>query len=246
MADAAATRRWRPTLTHLVAGTMVLGGFLLAGVSWWFLLLSALGALGPGIAREFGWLRDKDEFQRRADHRAGYHAFLAAGLVAFVLVAFFRSAERDVEHLDRLPTLLLAILWFTWLVSSLLAFWGPQKGAARFLYGFGCVWMLFAILSNVGSEWTGWAALLLHPLLAAPFFVLGWLAGRRPRVAGVLLLAATGGLFLLFGGLEPRGPGGITQWVTYTLFLGPLLASGIALLAMDRDELDDLSEESQR
>ena len=34
-----------------------------------------------------------------------------------------------------------------------------------------------------GDEWTGWAALLLHPLLALPFFALAWLAGRLPRLS---------------------------------------------------------------
>ena len=90
-------KRWRPTQTSLVAGGMVIAGFLLTSVSWWFLLLTALGTFGPGILREVGWLRDKDEFQRQAAHRAGYHAFLIVGLVAFVLVAFFHSGERTIK-----------------------------------------------------------------------------------------------------------------------------------------------------
>ena len=49
----------------------MIAGFWLASLSWWFFLLVAVGTLGPGILREIGWLHDKDEFQRRADHRAG-------------------------------------------------------------------------------------------------------------------------------------------------------------------------------
>ena len=114
MAEPEARERWRPTRTTLVAGGLVLAGLFLTEVNWWFLLLAGLGALGPGFLREVGWLHDKDEFQRRADHRAGYHAFLAVALVAFVFMAFFRSGERAIEHTDRLATLFLALLWFTW------------------------------------------------------------------------------------------------------------------------------------
>ena len=83
MTETAARQRWRPTTTNLVAGSIVLAGFLLTEVNWWFLLLAAVGTFGPGLLRETGWLHDKDEFQQRAEHRAGYHAFLTVGLVAF-------------------------------------------------------------------------------------------------------------------------------------------------------------------
>ncbi len=233
MSELEATERWRPTRTSLVAGGIAITGFLLTSLSWWFFLLVALGTLGPGILRELGWLRDKDEFQRRADHRAGYHAFLTAGLVAFALVAFFRSGERTIENTHRLATLFLALLWFTWLLSSLLTYWGPQKAAARILYVFGSVWLVFAIITNLGPEWTGWAALLLSPLLAVPFFVLARLSSRRPRVAGILLLAASVLFFLLFYMPVIFGRGGlgeVTDGVVFILFLGPLFASGVALL----------------
>ena len=74
MLETKARKRW-PTRTNLIAGGMVVAGFLLTGISWWFLLLAAFGTFGPGILREMGWLRDQDEFQRQAVHRAGYHAF---------------------------------------------------------------------------------------------------------------------------------------------------------------------------
>ena len=241
MAEPKVPERWRPTRTILVAGAMVIAGFLLTQLSWWFLVLSALGTFGPGILREIGWLCDKDEFQRRAHYRAGYHAFLTIGLVAFVLVAFFRAGG-TIEHPHRLATFFLALLWFTWFLSSLLAYWGPQKTAARILIAFGSVWLAFAIISNLGSEWTGWAALLLHPLLAAPFFVLAWLSGRWPRVAGILLLTVAVGFFVLLE-LPHIARTSILELITDAttiLLLGPLLASGVALLsAGKRDCAED-------
>ena len=227
MSRPATRKRWRPTRTNLIAGGLVIGGFVLTEVNWWFFLLVAAGTFGPGILREIGWLRDKDEFQRQAAHRAGYHAFLTVGLVAFVLVAFFRSGG-TMEHPHRLVSFFLALLWFTWFFSSLLAYWGAQKTAARVLIAFGSVWLVFAIISNLGPEWTGWAALLLHPLLAAPFFVLAWLSGRWPRIAGVLLLAVSIFFFQFFG-LFNEGIEAVASEV-FILLLGPLVTSGVALL----------------
>ena len=231
MSELEAGERWRATRTNLVAGAMVIAGLFLTEVNWWFLVLTAFGALGPGLLREIGWLQDKDEFQRRADHRAGYHAFLVCALVAFVLVAFFRSGERAIENTHRLATMFLSLLWFTWLLSSLVAYWGPQRAAAWILRIFGSVVLVFSIISNLGSEWTGWAALLLHPLLALPFFGLAWLSGRWPRVSGAVLLA----LAVLFTVLFRFDVKALIEGVTLIFFIGPLVAGGIALLASGGD-----------
>jgi len=230
MADTRTRARWRPTRTNLVAGGLVIAGLGLSELSWWFLMLVALGTFGPGLLREMGWLHDKDEFQRRAGHRAGYHAFLAGGLAAFALVAFFRSGERVVKDPQEVATLLLALMWFTWLLSSLLAYWGAQRTASRILLVFGSVWFLFTVASNVGSEWSGWAALLLHPLLTVPFFFLAWLSGRMPRLTGTLLLVASGFFFWFFGMFRGDNLGMISQGITFILFIGPLIAAGVALL----------------
>jgi hypothetical protein len=232
MSESETRQPWRPTPTTLVAGVIVIIGLLLMNLSWWFLLLVGIGTFGPGILREMGWLHDKDEFQLQASRRAGYHAFLTAGLVAFALIAFFRSGEREVKDPEELATFFLAILWFTWFLSSLLDYWGPQKTASRILIAFGSVWLVFTIVSNVGAEWTGWAALLLHPLLTVPFFAMAWLSHRWPRVSGIFLLAAAIFFMQLFGVFSSSPLGLVTRGVTYVLFLGPLLASGIALLCV--------------
>ena len=236
MSETTARERWRPTRTNLVAGGMVVVGFMLTGISWWFLLLAALGTFGPGILREMGWLCDKDEFQLQASYRAGYHAFLTAGLVCFCLMAYFRSEERMVKDPEELATLFLAILWSTWFLSSLLDYWGPQKTAARILCAFGSVWLVFTIVSSLGSEWNGWTALLLHPLLTLPFFVLAWLSRRWPRTAGVLLLVASIFFMQILGFFRSSPLGLVTRCITFTLFFGPLLASGIALLCLEKKD----------
>ncbi len=107
---------------------------------------------------------------------------------------------------------------------------GPAETAARILYAFGSAWLVFAIASNVGSEWTGWAALLLHPLLTVPFFALAWISQRWPRVGGALLLVASVFFVRFFNLFQKEHVGLITEAITFILFIGPLLASGVALL----------------
>ncbi|MCH7573344.1 MAG: hypothetical protein IH891_10555, partial [Planctomycetes bacterium] len=152
--------------------------------------------------------------------------------VAFALVAFFRSGERTLTDTHELATLFLVLLWFTWLLSSLLAYWGPQKAAARILRVFGSVVLIFTIVSNLGPEWTGWPALLLHPLLAVPFFALAWLSTRWPRVTGILLVSVAVFFFQFLGWFRNGNLSLVDDAVTFILLLGPLLTSGVALLCM--------------
>ncbi len=238
MSDWLSSGRWYRNPATIIGGTLVLGGFLLASVSWWFLLFAALGTYGPSILREFGWLRDQDEFQRLAAYRAGFHAYVIAGLAAFGLVAFIRSGERNLQYPQELATLFLAVLWFTWFLSSLIAYWGVQKATFRILIAFGSAWLLFAIASNTGSEWTSWAALLLHPLLALPFFALAWLSKRWPHVTGALLLGVAVFFVQLLGFFRHEHLALINQAITFLVFIGPLLASGIALISL-KTEVDE-------
>lgn len=218
------------------SGALVLLGFLLPGKeatpSWWAILLVGLGTFGPGLLRELGWLHDQDEFQLQAARRAGYHAFLTAGLTAFLWIAFVRSGPRHLKNPEELATFFAATLWFTWMLSSLITYWGARKTAERVLLLYGAAWLLFNILGNLKQP----LALLMQCLLTAPFFGGAWLARRWPRTAGVLLLAASVGFFVFIGRLHlARGFGAVVSAITLLLFVGPLLASGIALLAA-RDE----------
>jgi len=137
MAEQAATRRM-PPLPGLIAGGLVIMGLMLSTfVAEGFLIVAGLGAFGPGILRELGWLRDQDEFQRQAAHRAGYHAYLIGGLATVLIIAAVRWNGRDVEVSSEWLVLVLVIMWLTWLFSALLAYWGAQKTASRVLMVFG-------------------------------------------------------------------------------------------------------------
>jgi hypothetical protein len=226
--------RWRPTPVGAIAGVLVALGFTLAltDVSWWALSLVALGTFGPGMVRELGWLRDKDEFQRRASHRAAYHAFLVTGFVAFLAIAYTRSGDRNLRGPEDLSILYLALLWFTWMFSSLSNYWGPRKTAFRILIMFGCVWGVFNIASHITQPIT----LIMELLITtAPFFVLAYGSRRWPRVAGVLLIAgAAGFVWVYFRGFPWLTL--VTKAIVVVLFVGPLLTSGLALLGRVESE----------
>jgi len=229
MADMTSILRRRPPTATLVGAGLFILGFLLTEIDWRFLALSALGAFGPGILREWGWVRDKDEFQLEAARRAGYHAYLAGGLTALVLVGMIRAAEGPLEEAGELVTVLLAVMWFTWLLSSLFGYWGPQKTVARILVIFGSVWLIFNIVGNIQG---GIVALIMQSLLAVPFFLLAWTARRWPRIAGVILLAVSAFFFWFFGLYEVFGPDPMARgrFMVIVLFIGPLAASGVILL----------------
>jgi hypothetical protein len=232
MEDAMSSRfawfRWRPSLATLIGGAVVILGFALAQwYRWDFLALVGLGAFGPGILRELGWLNDQDEFQRRAAHRAGYHAFVVTGVVAFIIYAYTRAGG-TLKQAEELSMVYLALLWFTWLFSSLFSYWGPRRTAFRILFGFGCVWGVFNVLGNLRDP----LGMLMQLLVTtAPFFVLAYVSRRWPRVAGAFLVALS--LFFLGYYFYPGHFANLLFLVkigTAVLFVGPLLASGVALL----------------
>jgi hypothetical protein len=223
---------WRPTPATLVAGVLITVGLILSDLNQMSLCLVALGTFGPGILRELGWLKDQDEFQRKAAWRAGYHAFLAGGFITFIIVAYLRSGERSIGDPVQMVTMILAILWFTWLFSSLLAYWGTQRTASRILIIFGIVWLTFIILSTHDNV----LSLLMHSIVAVPFFALAYSAKRWPRITGFLLLAAGVFFFYRFRLYEifSDSPLEKGRGTVIVFFLGPFIASGIALLSMNK------------
>jgi MFS family permease len=226
--------RWRPKPVGAVAGIFVIAGFALAGVSYWFLLLVAVGTVGPGYLRELGWLRDQDEFQRRAAHRAGYHAFLVTVFVAFLALAYTRSGVRNLREPEELSTFFLALMWFTWLWSSLVNYWGARRTAFRILVIFGSVVGVFNILGDLKDPLGMLMQLLVTTL---PFFLFAYLSRRWPRVAGAFMVVtagvAVGYYFTHFENLDL-----ITKACTVVLVAGPLAASGVALLGWSQEGVE--------
>jgi hypothetical protein len=224
----------------LVAGALVVAGFSLSnlgGTWWWGIFLTGLGTFGPGLLRELGWLKDKDEFQLQAARRAGYHAFLVAGFAAFIWIAFVRSGDRRLLHPELLADFFLALLWFTWMFSALVNYWGAEKTATRVLLIYGSAWLLFNVLGNLDQP----LALLMQSLIAAPFFIGAALARRWPKAAGILLIGASGILFrmFVFSPWHQQHLGLVDNLTTAILLDGPLFASGLALLHSHKAEEAD-------
>ena len=214
-----------------VAGALVLLGFLLPGkegaFGWWAILLTGLGTFGPGVLRELGWLKDKDEFEMQAARRAGYHAFLVAGLAAFLWIAFLRSGPRQLQHPEELATFFAAVLWFTWMFSALITYWGARKTAFRMLMLYGAAWLAFNILGHLRQP----QVMVMQCLLAVPFFGGAVLSRRWPRFTGATLLGVAVFLAVLILRIHlARGLGLVVSAITLLLFIGPLVGSGLALL----------------
>ena len=224
--------------------TLVSGLLVALGVGLWMtvgkelLWVAGLGAFGPGLLRELGWLNDQDEFQRETAYRAGYRSYLVGGMAAVLSVSALHWGLANPGETAEWVTLVLVYLWLAWLFSSLLAYWGARRTAQGVLTAVGSFWALFVILeiasefqipqspAEVGATLTG---LLFGAVLIGFFFGLGWAAQQWPRPAGVLLvLAAT-----LFAYLFARPQGNLTasaQLLTATLLVVPFAATGIALL----------------
>ena len=242
-----------PSMPGLIAGALVILGLLLdAFVAECLLVVAGLGAFGPGILRELGWLSDQDEFQRQGAYRAGYHAYLIGGLASVLIVSALRWLEPTLEDASEWILLILIILWLTWLFSALLAYWGARKTASVILSVFGSFWAVFVLASIIGTESQDATvvnillASLMGSIVVVPFFVLARRAGRRPRGTGVALFVVAALFLMMF----------IPVWVgrsmklsnlllTATLLIVPLVATGIALLREggsddpDRDESND-------
>jgi hypothetical protein len=227
-----------PPLPGLVAaGFVILGVLLTMFVAEGFLALAGLGAFGPGILRELGLLRDQDEFQRQAAHRAGYHAYLIGGLATALIVAALRSGEATLDGSSEWVMLILVVLWTTWLFSALLAYWGARKTASAVLNVFGSFWAVFVLASIIGeSENMGEILLgaLVGSIVVVPFFVLARKAGRWPRPTGAALLAVALLFLVMFvPSWAARSFKLSSLLVTAMLLIVPLVASGIALLRED-------------
>jgi len=237
MTDASLVSRL-PSITGLVAGALVgIGILLFMFVSKGLLFVAGLGAFGPGILRELGWLRDQDEFQRLAAHRAGYHAYLAAGISAVAVLALLEWNGTTVEDATEWIRFIVVVLWLTWMFSSLLAYWGASRTVAVLLRIVGSFWAVFVIASLVGEFrlprtaqdlWLDLQGLGAGILFVAPFFVLAWTVNRWPRATALILLGVSA-LFLLVLTRTPQLPLS-TVIMTRVTLVAPLVVTGIALL----------------
>jgi len=234
--------RFATSMPGLIAAAIViLGIFLWMFVSKGLLIVAALGAFGPGILRELGWLRDKDEFQREGARRAGYHAYLIGGLVMGVAVSLLNWLDATKPGTsEEWVTLILVVSWLSWMFSSLFAYWGAQKTVSRLLIVCGSFWAVFAIASAFGEAGEEHRlseilmGLAMGILLVAPFFVLAWTTRKWPRATGVALFAVAA-LFIMVFDIGGGNLSLSTIMLRDTTLIVPFVASGIALVRAPRE-----------
>jgi len=238
-------QRALPPLSSLIAVALVgVGVFLWMFVDKSLLFVAGLGAFGPGILRETGLMRDHDEFQRQAAHRAGYHAYLLGGLSVVIAASLQEWQAASFAPTGEWTLVILLVLWLTWLFSSLIGYWGARRTTTTVLVTFGSFLALFVLADLVGESgpavpfWQAVLGFLVGSLLVGSFFVPAWTVRRWPRATGIALLALTVVLFLVFR----WSPGGGIRWTMMgpidVVIFGPLLACGIALLREGASEED--------
>lgn len=223
------------------AGLMVFLGILLSvTVDMRFMLLTGLGAFGPGILREFGVLKDQDEFARMATYRAGYYASLFAGSVAVILIAVLKAGSVDIEHESLALAIILSTIWLVSIFSVIHKFWGVQKAVYRILIVFGSFWWVFIILSHIQEPMT----FLMESLLVVPFFLLAWVSKRWPRIAGSLIIVVAVGCFFLFRIITDDPELILQKVMVFIMFICPLLVAGVSLLLL-KPEIDEIIQEQE-
>ena len=228
----------------MIAGTLVfLGAILAATVDMRFMLLIGMGAFGPGFLREMGLLKDQDEFARLASYKAGYYASLFAGSTAIILISILKAGKVDLDGESQALTIVLAVIWLVSIFASLNRYWGVKKAVFRILIIFGSLWFVFVLLSHGNEPLTA----LMESLVVLPFFILAWVSLRWPRVAGALIVALGMVCFFLFRMYQFDRIGFMTTFLTFLLFICPLLVAGLALLLQkqgdDNDNFTDGDEE---
>lgn len=228
----------------LIAGAFVFLGILLSvTIDMRFLIITGMGAFGPGFLRELGILKDQDEFARLATYRAGYIASLIAGSVAILLIAFLQAGSVELIGESLALAIILSIIWLVTIFTSIKKFWGVQRAVFRILITFGTFWFVFVILSHIQEPIT----FLMESLVVLPFFALAWLSLRWPRLAGVLIIAVAIACFFLFRIYDVSPERFLEKVMVFIMFICPLLVTGFALLTeaqKSQTEIKNVANES--
>jgi len=194
---------------------LVLGRFAFPGLG-----LLGLAVFGPSVLREFGVLKDSDEWVRGLTHRAAFHAVVVAGSFGALnqILLLIKGPQRpalsaDAHYFDM--TFIWTLLILVFLVSYLLQYWGPGRGTSRLLVGFAAIPVLDLAISLIflqafpsnGFLRLGAVGLIL---------LMAWAVRRKPRPAGAVLL----GLSVCMLGLGflavDDSPANTTAWVLAT------------------------------
>lgn len=216
--------------TVLVGLGVLLWMFVDRGLLW----IAGLGAFGPGLLRETGWLKDHDEFQREAARRAGYNAYILGGLCAVIALSLIEWGGVASSESAEWLRFVVVVMWLTWLSSTLLIYWGPAKTTSRVLVAFGTFWAVFVAATLVGEATSGQSiglTLLGSAVgigVVAPFFILARTARGWPKETGVALLVIAVLFLMVF--VRPGALAWSTIVMTQALLAGPFIVCGLALV----------------
>lgn len=223
-------------LPHILA----IGGLVLGFFDSRFLFLAAAGFFGPGILSELGWLR-LEEFQRETRLRAAHQAFLVAGVLLVLITGFEGCGQRYNAEMheidDAVPASFVAtVLLAVYYLSGLVRYWGARAAAFRILlfYGLGFAGFFAASLILAGDLLGDfpWGDVLQVAAFTGAFVGAAFLGRSRPRLAGLLVLAASVWMIIATGTYRFFGNQGLPWEVTFEVVIYALLLPVTALAAL--------------
>jgi hypothetical protein len=195
-----------PALRRLPSTDRIAVAVALAAMALQYVLpssfaLIALAVFAPSVLRELGLLHDGDEWTSAVTHRAGFHGLLAVVMILTVNRLAVATGAFAPTALTAWPfnheMVWKAAVW-VFVVSTLVQYWGARAGVFRLLL----ILVATTLAGLVGAARTleseDLALGLGAPLgFAAILLILAALVQRRPRAAGVTLLALFGAMVVI-------------------------------------------------
>jgi len=233
----------RSLVTRLRTSPVGFLAFVLFVVGLWlgttmhrgFMILMAIGAFGPGVLRQFGWLNDLDEFQKEAAAKAGLRAYLA-GAIFLMVVLIAQSWYRLDLGSEQIPaSTVVAFMLVVYYASYCLSFWDARKAVSRVLLAVGLFWLAFVVLNHASEP----GPLVIEGLLVpGPFILCAILCRWWPRVVGLILLGVCVWAIFFFhmlpiGESDPQRF--FQRFFLIALIPLPLAVSGFALITSRRE-----------
>ncbi len=190
-----------------------------------------LAVFGPPLLREFGLLKDCDEFTQNISRRAGFHSALVVAAIVFTNHLVFHTVgllptggyPGDDPGWAYSMTEIRFILVVVFLMSSLYQYWGGRLGSFRILLGvfaFSVLNILETSMKQTELAGKHWGSKIL---ILSLFLAFAFAARRRPKIVGTFILVVC--LFPFIESLKIFQSGFVTEGLIYTFPM--IVQSGI-------------------
>jgi hypothetical protein len=155
-----------------------------------FVLIIAIGVLGPHVVRALDRTGEPDEFRAEILRRSGFRSYLVVCAVLIAVIAVSSSGGSLAgSDLPLQADVLLVTALLVFYLSYLLEFWGARDGSIRVFLAFGLLAFIQSgvVLTQRGSVSLWWASVVELLGIVVIYFIPVLTIRRWPRVSGVIL-----------------------------------------------------------